>query len=362
MSVVLESEGSRAPFAVPRPPTGIAVIGCGYWGMNHVRVLDQLPDASVIVVCDSRTSELEKVGRAYPDVALTTDLDVALATPGVEAVVIATNAHTHHDIARRALLAGHHVLVEKPLTTDSESSSDLIALAEEHERVLLVGHTFLYNTAIRKVKDYVDREKVYCLYARRTNLGPIRTDVNAVWDLAPHDISIFNYLLDSEPEWVSAVGARVLANDREDVAFISLGYSRDVVGHIHVSWADPHKVREVVVVSAERRVVFNDLDPVERVRVYEKGVTTEPIEGVGGYGDPRLLLRDGEILSPAIRFYEPLRHECGHFLHCVRRGEAPFTPGRQGLAVVQVLTAIDRSIASGGAPVAVSQREAVYST
>lgn len=348
------------PIRVPAPPTGIAVIGCGYWGMNHVRMFDELPDASVLTVCDRRPSVLEKVARAFPHVAVTPDLDNALATPGVEAVIIATEAHSHHNVTRQALLAGHHVLVEKPLTTDTTSASDLIALANEHGRVLVVGHTFLYNSAIRKVKEYVDREQVYCLYARRTNLGPIREDVSAVWDLAPHDISIFNYLLDSNPEWVSAIGARVLGSDREDLAFISLGYPGDIVGQIHVSWADPHKVRELVVVSAERRIVFNDMDPVERVRVYEKGVKSVPVDGVTGLGQHRLLLRDGEIMSPAIPGREPLRHECGHFLHCVRRGEEPVTPGNQGLAVVRVLAAIDRSIAAGGAPVRVSDREDAY--
>lgn len=343
-----------------REPTGIGIIGCGYWGINHVRAFDTMPDARVVSVCDQRETELVKVARAFPHVALTTDVDELLANPDVEAVVIATTAHTHYDLARRALLSGRHVLVEKPLTTDVGTSIELIALAAERDLVLLVGHTFLYNSAVRKVKEFVNSEDVYCLYARRTNLGPIRSDVNAVWDLAPHDISIFNYLLDSEPTWVSAVGSRVLGNDREDVAFISLGYPGGVVGNIHVSWADPHKVREVVVVTAERRVVFNDVDSVEQVRVYNKSVKSVPMDDFQGYGsEHRLLLRDGDITSPVVESFEPLRRECGHFVHCVRRGETPFTSGLQGLAVVRVLTAIDRSMASGGMPVAVFERESV---
>lgn len=348
-----------APGARARKPTGVAIIGCGYWGINHVRAFDSMPDANVVAVCDRRESELVKVARAFPGVGLTTDVDDVLGHPDVDAVVIATTAHTHHPLARRALLAGHHVLVEKPLTTDATSSSDLIAVAQERDLVLLVGHTFLYNSAVRKVKEFVRSEDVYCLYARRTNLGPIRSDVNAVWDLAPHDISIFNFLLDGEPEWVSAVGSRVLGNEREDVAFISLGYPGGVVGHIHVSWADPHKVREVVVVSAERRVVFNDVDPVEQVRVYNKSVKSVPMDDFQGFGEHRLLLRDGDITSPVVAPLEPLRHECGHFLHCIRRGEAPFTSGHQGLAVVRVLTAIDRSMANGGTPVPVVEPAAV---
>lgn len=344
---------------LPTAPTGIAVIGCGYWGVNHLRVFDSLPDASVVVACDARTSVLERISRTFPHLRLTTSAEDAINDPQVSAVVLATSAGTHHELGRRALLAGRHVLVEKPLTTDPGSAGDLVALAAERELVLVVGHTFLYNAAVRKVKEYVDRDQVYCLYARRTNLGPIRSDVNAVWDLAPHDVSIFNYLLDSEPDWVSAVGARVLATDREDVAFISLGYPGGVIGQIHVSWADPHKVREVVVVSAERRVVFNDMDAVEPVRVYHKGVKTAPAGGALQPGELPLVLRDGEITSPALRLSEPLRYECGHFLHCLRRGEAPFTGGRQGLAVVKVLAAIDRSMALGGTPCGVHSYDEV---
>ena len=342
------------------PPTGVAVIGCGYWGLNHVRVFEQLVDSNVVVACDRDAAQVARVTQAFPHLRVSTDVDEALATPGVEAAVIATNAATHADLATRALDAGLHVLVEKPLTADSVAAVDLIDLAEKRGRVLLVGHTFLYNAGVRKVKEYVDRDAVYYMYARRTNLGPIRRDVNAVWDLAPHDVSIFNYLLDDTPEWVSAVGVGVLDKAREDVAFISIGYGSGVVGHIHVSWADPHKVREVIVVSSERRIVFNDVDPIERVRVYDKGVKFVPIEAeVGAFGEHRLLLRDGDITSPAIRASEPLRNMCGHFLHCVRRGESPVTSGSDGLAVICVLEAIERSMAAGGARTEVGRMERV---
>lgn len=339
-----------ARLRVPSPPTGVAVIGCGYWGVNYVRIFEEFPDSEIRVVCDKRPEELAKIGRRFPHLTLTTDVDQALATPGVDAAVIATTAHSHHDLARRALLAGCHVLVEKPLTTRSETASDLQALSAELGLVLVVGHTFLYNPAVRKVKEYLDRDDVYYLYSRRTNLGPIRTDVNAVWDLAVHDVSIFNYLLGAEPLWVSAVGARVLSNDQEDVAFISLGYPDEVVGHIHVSWTDPHKVREIVVVSPERRIVFNDVEAVERVRIYEKGVRRVDDPGPS-FGNPNLLMRDGDIISLALPASEPLRNECGHFLHCVRRQEEVYTPCSQGLSVVRVLEAVDRSIATGGTPV-----------
>jgi predicted dehydrogenase len=211
----------------------------------------------------------------------------------------------------------------------------------------------LYNEGIRVAKQFVEHG-VYYLYARRTCLGPIRNDVNAAWDLATHDVSIFNYLLDAEPQWVAAVGAKVLRNGHEDVSFITMGYPNGVVGHIHVSWADPNKVREVVIVCRDRRVVFNDMDSLERVRVFERGVERET--GPLGFGE-QLSLRDGDILSPAIDAREPLKAQCGHFLHCIRRGQMLRTDARQGLAVVRVIEAVNRSMELAGAPVQLGSNE-----
>jgi predicted dehydrogenase len=337
--------------------TGVAVLGCGYWGMNHLRVFSELPDAALLAACDTRAERLDEVRHRYPNVLATRDVDDVLAMDDVGAVVVATEAKTHSEIADKALRAGKHVLVEKPLATSTADAEDLIALSGAVGRLLVVGHTFLYNPAVRKVKEQLSGDgfgQVYYVYARRTNLGPIRHDVNALWDLASHDISIFNYLLDDTPTWVSAVGARVLRNGREDVGFISLGYSDGTVGHAHVSWAEPNKVREVVVVGSDMRVVFNDLDPLERVRVFFKGVRAVPTDEPMTYGEHHFYLRDGDILSPSVPVVEPLKYECGHFLHCIRRGEPPFTDGRQGRAIVQVMEAVDESIQARGAPVIVA--------
>ena len=335
---------------------GVAIIGCGYWGINYVRVFSELEGTRVVVACDAREERLDEVVRRYPTVARTTKLEEALACEGVDAVIVCTNAATHHDVTRRALRAGKHVLVEKPLTTVSEDAEDLIALAAQTRTTLMVGHTFVYNAGVQKVKQYVDQSKdqIYYLYSSRTNLGPIRGDVNALWDLAPHDVAIFNFLLDDKPEWVSAVGARVLRNCREDVGFISLGYANGVVGHIHVSWADPFKFREVVVVGSERRIVFNDLNGLEQVRVFEKGVKPEGPEPYG-YGEHRLRIRDGDIISPKIETSEPLKTQCRHFLECLALGRPPLTGGRAGEAVVRVLEAVDLSIKRNGAPVEVAR-------
>jgi predicted dehydrogenase len=336
---------------------GVAVLGCGHWGTNYVRVLGELPNVRVCVACDQRPDRLQEVARRFPAVAVTTELDGALSHAGVDAVVVCTDATTHYNVTRRALMVGKHVLVEKPLTMVSAEAEDLIELAESESAVLMVGHTFVYNAGIRKVKEYVQtgRDQVYYLYSSRTNLGPIRADVNALWDLAPHDVAIFNYLLDSTPEWVSAVGAKVLGNCREDVGFISVGYHgdrADIVGHIHVSWADPHKTRELVVVGSDRRVVFNDLNGVEQVRVFEKGVKAASAEPLT-YGEHRLQIRDGDIVSPRLEVSEPLKNQCRHFVECVTSGVTPVTSGRDGECVVRVLEAIDRSLSLRGAPVAV---------
>jgi predicted dehydrogenase len=338
-------------------PLGIAVIGCGYWGMNYVRIFNELVESRVVAVCDQSAERLKEVSRRFPGVYLTTQVDDAASQPGVDAVVVCTEATTHFNITRRLLLAGRHVLVEKPLTTTTAEANKLIELAESNSAILMVGHTFVFNAGVRKVKEYVQNGggRVYYLYARRTNLGPIRRDVNALWDLAPHDIAIFNYLLDGTPLWVSAVGGKVLRNCRDDVGFISLGYPENVLAHVHVSWADPDKAREVVVVKSDKRIVFNDLNGVEQVRVFEKGVSTVEQEPLN-YGEFRFEIRDGDIISPRIEPVEPLKHQCRHFLDCVRTGKRPISSGVEGRDVVSVLEAVNRSIESKGLQVEVESK------
>jgi len=338
-------------------PLGVAIIGCGYWGMNYVRIFNELTDARVLAVCDQSAERLNEVARRFPGVYLTTQIDDAASQPDVDAVVVCTEASTHFNVARRLLMAGKHVLVEKPLTIIAADSEKLIDLAESNSAILMVGHTFIFNAGVRKVKEYVqdDRGRVYYLYARRTNLGPIRRDVNALWDLAPHDIAIFNYLLGSTPQWVSAVGGKVLGNCRDDVGFISLGYPDNVLAHVHVSWADPDKAREVVVVKSDKRIVFNDLNGVEQVRVFEKGVSPVEHEPLN-YGEFRFEIRDGDIISPRIEPVEPLKHQCRHFLDCVRTGKRPISSGVEGRDVVRVLEAVNRSIECKGLQVEVENK------
>src|SRR6185295_5608693 len=226
---------------------------------------------------------------------------------------------------REALERGRHVLVEKPMALDVAACEALCALSAAANRVLMVGYTFLYNAGVRKMKECMGPEpfgQMYYLHATRTNLGPIRQDVNAVWDLAPHDIAIFNYLLDEQPRWASAIGTRALRTDRDDIAFVTLGYDHDVVGNIHVSWADPNKVREVVAVGSRRRVVFNDLNDVERVRVFERGVSVGEAAS-DSFGEFKLLVRDGDIISPKVDTSEPLKNQCTDFINAILTGRPP---------------------------------------
>jgi predicted dehydrogenase len=339
---------------------GVAIVGCGHWGMNYVRVFNELPHATVVAAIDVREDRLQTVRRRFAAVGTFREYGEVLENPDVRAVVVSTPASMHHSVVRDSLLSGKHVLVEKPMTTRVSQAQELARLADEVKAVLMVGHTFLYNPGIVKMKACMDKEdfgRVYYLHGIRTNVGPIREDVNAIWDLAPHDVSIFNYLLDSTPTWASAVGATVLGNGREDVGFITLHYANGVLGNIHVSWANPNKVRQVTVVGSKKRICFDDLNSLERIRIYEKGVVSQPTEA-NSFGEFRLLVRDGDIVSPKVEATEPLKNQCSHFLDCIRTGKKPMTDARNGLDVVRVMVAIQASMARNGKPASVAQMDA----
>jgi predicted dehydrogenase len=322
--------------------------------MNYVRVFQELTNAHVVAVCDRRPDRLQEVHRQYPSLQLASDIGEILCLDGVDAAVVCTEASGHFATAGRCLQAGKHVLVEKPITTNEQDASELIALAESKSLTLMVGHTFIYNSGIIKLKECIGQSQIYYLHAKRTNLGPIRWDVSAPWDLATHDIAIFRYLLDRSPSWVSAVGSRILGTSREDVGFITLGYEDDVLGNIHVSWVDPTKAREIFVVCSDKQIVFNDLNGLEPVRIFEKGVRPLATKA-SSFGEHQMLIRDGDIVSPKTQVTEPLKVECRHFLDCVIEGKRPITSGAEGLEVLCVLKAIDRSMQLRGQRVEVEQ-------
>lgn len=339
----------------------VGIIGCGQWGQHYVRIFSEL-GTGPIPVYDQDPERLDTIRRRYPQlVAFTNPQD--LLDQEIEAVIVATPASTHFEIAQSVLLAGKDVLVEKPLVLDVEEGRTLTQIAERAGRILMVGHVFLYNPGIRRLKEYVHAGpsgigRVYFLYATRTNLGPIRRDVNVVWDLATHDISIFNDLLDAHPLWVNAVGGRVLGTDRDDVAFITLTYPGGILAHLHVGWADPNRVRQVVVVGSSKRIVFDDVNVPERLKVFEKGVAVSGTDA-DNFGEFMLAIRDGDTFSPRLEPLEPLKEMCSHFLDCVANRTRPRTDGDQGLAVVAVLTAIEQSMEVGGARVSVPTFERI---
>ncbi len=332
-------------------PIRVGLVGYGYWGPNYARVFTELPGSKFSALCDISPEQRERALARHPQITCAGDLRELLQREDLDAVVVSTPASTHFEVARTALASGRHVLVEKPLALTVEHCEELCGLAEKKRRVLMVAHTFLYNAGIRKMKECIQSPefgRTYYLHSTRTNLGPIRQDVNAVWDLAPHDISIFNYLLDQEPVWASAIAMPLLGNPREDVGFITLGYAHGVIGNIHVSWADPNKVREVVAVGSGRRVVFDDLDDLESVRVFEKGVTTGGARYTDSYGEFKLLVRDGDIISPKVVPSEPLKNQCAEFIASIASGTRPLADSRFGFAVVRTLLAVEASARSQG--------------
>jgi predicted dehydrogenase len=332
--------------------TRIAVIGCGHWGPNHIRVFSQLRDSQVVACADLNASRLKAIREQHPNAQFSKDYRELLNDPDIDAVVISTPTKTHYSIVKEALSAGKHVLCEKPLCIETGEGEELLELAKSKNRILMVGHVFLFNPGIIKLKELVRSEgtgRVFYMRAMRTNLGPVRQDVNSVFDLATHDISIFNFLLDAMPESVSAVGGTYLQPGIEDVAFISLRYPGGVVANIQVSWLDPKKTREIVVVGDKKMLVWDELASPGPILIYDKGVVREPY--YDDYGQYHLLSREGDITIPKIRLEEPLKVQNRFFLQCVRDNAMKENDGAFAVGVVKVLDAITQSLKAGGASV-----------
>jgi len=331
----------------------VGVIGAGYWGPNLIRNMFQIADLTV--VCDSDPKRLDYIGSLYPAVSRTTDHRQVFAASDVQAVVVATPARTHYRLTKAALVAGKHVLVEKPLALTSSEAWELVKLADQVNRVLMVGHTFMYNPAVRKMKELIDAGEigdVYYVYSNRVNLGRVRQDINALWNIAPHDISILLYLLNRMPTWVAAQGAIFLQEGIEDVVFATLRFDGNVIAHVQVSWLDPSKVRRMTVVGSKKMIIYDDVASEGKIRIYNKGALKVGNEAI--YGEYQIKLHSGDIYIPKIEMTEPLRNECIHFTECIETGQQPLTDGRNGWQVVRILEAAQRSLKSGGQPVEVS--------
>ena len=334
---------------------GIAVVGAGYWGPNLIRNFAGLEACELLAVCDSSSERLDSLRRNYREVRFTDNFDSLLADDAVAGIAIATPVETHHDLCRRALDSGKSVFVEKPLARSVAECEELIALQKRNGVVLMVGHTFEYNAAVEYVEDLIDRRElgeVYYIYAQRLNLGIVRQDVNAMWNLAPHDISIALRWLKKTPVAVDARGYTYLQEGIEDVVYLNLEFEDGVAVHIHVSWLDPGKVRRLTVVGSRKMVLYDDVSTEGKIQLFDRGIDREHIEGSLGefdsFGKFQLTQRAGDVLIPKVDYIEPLRQECTHFVECIAEGRRPLTDGENGLRVVRILEAATRSLAEGG--------------
>ena len=330
---------------------GVGVVGAGNWGRNLVRVFAENKNAQLLGVCDSQEAVRNRVKRQYPAAHTVSEFEQLLAIKGLDAVVIAAPAAAHFALAKMALQAGKHTYVEKPLTLRAAESEELVKLADQGNLRLMVGHLLLYHPAVEWIKrKLIEGEfgDIYYIYSTRVNLGHVRSDENALWSLAPHDISVILHLLDADPELVTARGECFLQPGIEDVVFMSMHFPGRKMSHCQVSWLDPHKVRQFTLVGTKRMVVFNDTHPTEKVRVFDRGVDIK--DNFDNYAE-WLTLRSGDLYVPAISADEPLRRECDHFVQCALQGKTPRTDGRNGLRVVRVLEAASKALKDGGVPV-----------
>jgi predicted dehydrogenase len=331
-------------------PTRVAVIGAGHWGPHLIRNFEANPRSRVVAICDSSADRLRALAKTFPDLRIESRAESLFEDPEIDAVVIATPTSTHYALTKQALLGGKHVLVEKPITVRSAEAAELSDLARRRKRVLLVGHVFLYNEAVRLLKEIVSTAefgRTYYVHSRRTNLGPVRSDVHAGWDLASHDVSILLYLLEEMPSEVTASAQTYIREGVPDVFFSTLFFASGRVAHLHASWLDPQKIRALTVVGEHQMAVFDDVNLLEPIRIYNKGFrrVDEAEHVVDTFAKFRVELLGGDVVIPQVSTGEPLRLECQAFLDAIRDGVEPLANGSLGRDVVRVLEALDRSIA-----------------
>jgi len=331
----------------------VAVIGVGGWGKNLARNYFELPEANLRYVCDLDPKKLAVIQRQYSGTRVTSSFDEVLGDDALNAVVIATTGPTHYRLAKQALLANKDVYVEKPFVLEVDQASELIELAEKNDRILMVGHLLEYHPVVTRLKDMIaagDLGRVYYIYSQRLNLGTVREDENALWNFAPHDISVILYLLGKNPVDVSARGQDYLQRDVEDVVFLTMSFADKTMAHVHVSWLDPHKVRKLTIVGSDKMAVFDDLEAAEKLKVYDKGAKlSQDYDTFAEY----VGLRFGDITIPYVKTGEPLKTECLHFIECVEKRTQALSDGYDGLRVIQVLDAAQRSLKNNGIPVAI---------
>ena len=326
----------------------IGVIGYGYWGKNLVRNFYNLELCNLKIVTDIQEEKLIDLKKLHPSLKVTTDLNDLIHSPEIDAVAISTPANTHYKIAKNLLEAGKHILVEKPICLSSADALELHQISKKNKLILMVSHTFLYNDSIRFIKEYISQGKlggILYINCIRTGLGPIREDVNAMWDLAPHDISIVSYLLGRQPCAATAFGKHYIQKKVDDVVFMTIEFEHKIIATINLSWIEPVKTRQITIVGEKQMIVFDDLNVREKVKIYDKGIDYQSAKG--SFGEFQLSLRDGNITIPNIKNREPLKTEVEHFVDCIQNNNKPLTDGLDAYNVVKVLEAAQRSLSNG---------------
>jgi len=330
----------------------VGVVGFGYWGPNLVRNFKSLPNCTLKVVCDLNAERLQHMRSLYPDVAGVKDFEELISDPDLDAIVVASPVKYHHPLAKASLLAGKHTLIEKPMAASSAECEELIEIADRNGLILMVGHTFLYSSAVHKIVELIQTGKIgeiRYINSRRLNLGLFQKDINVAWDLAPHDISIILHILGAEPLVVNGQGNAHVTRGIEDVTNISLTFPNKRFATIQSSWLEPRKVREMTIVGSRRMIVYDDLQANEKIRLYDTRVDRPPHNDT--FAEFHYSYHYGDSFIPHIKQEEPLKAQCQHFLDCIRSGNTPLTNGREGLKLVRILEAVSTSIKEEGAPV-----------
>ena len=329
----------------------IGVIGYGYWGPNVVRNFNSILGASVVSVCDLDQSALYKAKKNYAGMQITRDCNDIINSSDIDAVAIITPVSTHYDLAKKSLLNGKHIFIEKPFTANTAQAEELIELADRKNLVIMVDHTFLFTSAVKKIKQLIDDDvlgELYYFDSIRVNLGLFQRDVNVVWDLAPHDLSIMNFLIDKKPVAVSATGISHFDNDIENVAYITVYFSGNSIAHFNVSWLSPVKMRTTLIGGHKKMLVWNDLVADEKIRVYDRGIVNGDVLDREKMHSIRTNYRTGDMWSPRIEEVEALRSETAYFVECVDKNKKPYNDGVAGLKVVEMLEASEKSLKMGG--------------
>jgi len=327
----------------------LGVIGCGYWGPNLIRNFYSLHDAQVKLCCDKDEARLKHIALLYPKVSVTKNADDIFNDVSIDAVCIATPVSTHYQLAKKALESDKHVLIEKPFTSDSKEAQNLIEIAEKRNKKIMVGHTFEYSSSVNKIKEILESGvigDILYISGARLNLGLFQKDINVVWDLAPHDISILNYLLGVKPLSVQCTGVSHVRKGIEDVALVVMKYPKNVFTYLHMSWLDPCKVRRFIIVGSKKMIVYDDLNSEEPIKIYDKGISQQPHYDT--FGEFKLLYRYGDTHSPRVEIKEPLKEECQHFLDCIKNNKTPRSDGKSGLRVVKIIEAAQKSLKNDG--------------